>query len=542
MAIAIKAIHLQVYEGEWLSKEASRQYRKVYHAPAKRGTIYDRNFRELAVTVDSYSVFAHPGLVKDKSRVIEKLSQIINIKPDMIEDKLCSDKKFVWIKRMISPDQVKKIKELDLKGIDFAVEPGRAYPNRELCSQVIGFTGIDGNGLEGLEFFYNNYLQGKTASSLTIKDAYGRSFIPTDTANIKEFGNDLVLTLDRTIQFITERELKNTVKNSMAKSAMAIIMIPSTGEILAIAHYPSFNPNIFEQYQRSLWRNRAVTDPFEPGSTMKIFIAAAAIEYKICNINSLFYCENGSYQINSKTIHDSHPHGWLDLEDVIKYSSNIGAIKIGTLLGSEAVYNALYNFGFGQKTTVDCPAETTGTLIDYKKWTELDRGAISFGHGISVSAIQLISAACAIANKGIYMQPFLVKTILDYNGRKVLENFPKQVKKVVSKQTSDDVKLIMESVVSPGGTGENAALEGYSVCGKTGTSHKLNPDGTYAKDKYLASFIGFVPSNNPALAILVIVDEPQSGFYGGKVAAPAFRRIAYETLEYLNIIPETNEN
>ena len=316
---------------------------------------------------------------------------------------------------------------------------------------------------------------------------------------------------------------------------MAIVMSPKTGALLALAHYPFFNPNSFESFDRKSWRNRAITDQFEPGSTMKIFSAAAALESGACTPDSIFFCENGAYKIGKNVVHDTHPHGWLSLQQIIKYSSNIGAVKVSEMTGAEFLYNALRDFGFGRKTEIDCPGETTGSFSSYNRWSKIDAGTISFGHGISVSAIQLITSACAIANDGILLRPYIVQAIIDQNGRVIKCLTPYKVRRVVSNETARAVRKMMKSVVSDGGTGVNAALESYSVCGKTGTAQKIDEKGMYKKGSYIASFIGFIPAEEPEVVILVVIDEPRKEHYGSIVAAPAFRKIAYETLNHINM-------
>jgi len=315
-------------------------------------------------------------------------------------------------------------------------------------------------------------------------------------------------------------------------------MEPSTGAVLAMAHDPQFNPNAFHRFEQSQWRNRAITDPLEPGSTLKIFNAAGAIEAGGSSPNTIFFCENGAYRIGRKIVHDADKHGWLSLQQIIKYSSNIGAIKITEMLGAELMYRTLRDFGFGERTGLDCPGETAGSLSHFQQWTPMDTAAISFGHGIAASPIQLITALSAIANGGLLMRPYLVKAVVGPDGTPVHEFQPRRVRQVVSEQTAATISNIMKTVITEGGTGTRAALNGYSVCGKTGTAQKINTDGTYADDRYLSSFVGYVPASRPAVSILVIIDEPQEDYYGGTVAAPAFRRIAQETLNYLNVPPD----
>ncbi len=343
------------------------------------------------------------------------------------------------------------------------------------------------------------------------------------------------------IQYLTERALEEASVKFNAKSGMAIVMSPKTGAILAVAHYPFFNPNSFGEFDQNLWRNRSITDPFEPGSTMKIFSACAAIESGGCSPNAIFFCENGKYRIGKNVVRDTHPHGWLSLQQIIKFSSNIGTIKVSEMIGPEHIYKTFRNFGFGEKTGIDCPGETSGCLSHYNRWAKIDAGAIAFGQGVSVSALQLITAASAIANDGILMAPYIVQAITDQNGRLIKSSSPRMVRRVVSLETARTVKKIMASVTTEGGTGVNAALEGYSVCGKTGTAQKIDEKRTYSDEKYIASFLGFIPAEDPEITVLVVIDEPQGKHYGSIVAAPAFKRIAHETVNYMNI-PLTVDN
>jgi cell division protein FtsI (penicillin-binding protein 3) len=533
--ILSRAFYIQIIKKDWLSQEASKQYIKYHRSPAKRGSIFDRHKHEMAVTTASHSVFAHPAKIQNKKIAAQKIAEILKISNKKLYQLFSENRQFVWIKRLIDPAQALAIRKLEFSGINVVSEQGRAYPNKTLASQVIGFTGIDGNGLEGLEYYYNTTLAGKQWITETKRDAFGRGFMPINGTDHQNVGRHIVLTIDQKIQYFTETILKETVDEYNAKGAYAIVMDPTTGEVLSMAHYPTFNPNVFNIYEPSQWRNKAVTDTFEPGSTMKVFIAASALESGLYDPNSIFFCENGAYNIGRNTIHDSHPFDWLTLQQIIKHSSNIGIVKIGEKLGAKYLYKMLTSFGFGNKTNIDCPAEATGSLMKYHMWTPLDQGAICFGHGISVSGIQLLTAVSVIANGGVLIRPILVKKVLSADGKVIHTQERLEVHRVISKQTARQMCKIMSTVVEPEGTGMKAALEHYQVCGKTGTSRKLKPDGTYARNLYIASFLGFVPAKQPKIAILVVVDEPEKGYYGGQVAAPAFRRIAYKTLQYLSI-------
>ena len=537
-AIAAKAIHLQVFRSQWLSQAASDQYEKSLTISGKRGNIYDRNQREMAVSIDVASIAAYPARIKNIEDTAEKLAEILKLDSRKIRQKLTLDKSFVWIKRKTTARESQMVKELKLSGIDFVPEFNRFYPNRTLAAQALGFTGLDGKGLEGIEFYYNQQLQGAEGKITIFEDALGNGFKSENRQLASNSGHNLILTIDGNIQYITESALIEAVNQYSASSAMAIVMQPRTGAILAIAHFPTLNPNSYRTFDRSLWRNRTITDPFEPGSTMKIFSAAAALESGDIKYNDIFYCENGAYKIGKNVVHDSSKHGWLSLQQIIKFSSNIGAIKISEKVGAKTLYQTFQNFGFGTRSGVDCPGETTGSLSHYSSWSEIDIGAISFGHGIAVSAVQLIAAVSAIANDGILMKPYIVMEITDQNDISVKSFKPQQVRRVISARTAGIVKKILKTVTTKGGTGVNAALDRYSVCGKTGTARKLDEKGKYSDSKHVASFVGFTPADKPEIAVLVIIDEPQGNYYGGIVAAPVFKKIAQQTLNYLNVAPE----
>ena len=538
-AICVQAVRLHVFRGAWLSERAAGQYERSMVVQGKRGTIFDRNGSPLAVSIESVSIAAHPHMFADRQAASARLAKALEQRHREVYAKLNPKRSFVWLKRQAIPSQAEAVRKLEMKGIDFITEHSRYYPSKTLAAQLLGFSGIDGHGLEGLEFYFDADLKGREKEIIVLKDANNDRFEGVGELPPTE-GNNVVLTIDRTIQHIAQRALEASVSEFRGRSGMAVVMAPATGEVLALAQYPFFNPNRFRNYGRELWRNRAVTDPFEPGSTMKIFSVAAAIDKDICSPSTIFYCENGEYRIGRNVIHDTKSHGWLSLQQIVKYSSNIGAVKMAEKLGAQQLYAYLRGFGFGQRSGITCPGETAGSLSSFKNWSAIDTGAISFGQGVSVSAIQLAAAASAIANDGVLMKPMLVKAVTDRKERTVKSYAPQKVRRVISAQTARTVRRILKTVITEGGTGVNAALEGYSVCGKTGTAQKIDDSGTYAKGRYLASFLGFAPADHPELTILVIVDEPGDQNYGGIVAAPAFRRIALETLSYLNIPPGTD--
>ena len=537
-AIGAKAVYLQVYRASWLAKKAAGEYERSVKTYLKRGTIYDSTPREMAVSIDATSIAAFPGRIKNPKRTATALAKALGSRRRPIYKKLVARKPFVWVKRQITPGEEKSLKALKLDGIGFLPESNRFYPNKTLGAQILGFTGIDGNGLEGIEFYYDAYLKGATVEQTILKDALGRGFNAEKKKTTSFGGYSLHLTIAGPVQFAAERVLEETVKTYSAKGGMIVVMSPKTGAIIAMAHYPFFNPNTYRKYKKSIWRNRAVTDPFEPGSTMKIFSAAAALESGNASPHTIFFCENGTYRIGKHVIHDVHPYGWLSLQQIVKYSSNIGAVKIGEWIGRKKHYKTLQAFGFGTKTGIDCPGESNGSLLPYKRWSRIDAGAISFGQGISVSAIQLVAATSAIANDGILMKPYIVHSIRDGSSNLMKQIEPSVVRRAISIKTARTLNRIMQTVTTRGGTGVKAALDGYKVSGKTGTAQKVGKNGTYVKGKYVASFIGFVPANDPAVTILVAIDEPKGKIYGGTIAAPAFKKIAHETLNYLNIPPE----
>jgi cell division protein FtsI (penicillin-binding protein 3) len=531
------ALLLQVYQGSWLSRKASDQVEDSLRAVGKRGTIFDRRGREMAVSIDVTSIAIRPRQVKDMEGTVKELARVLKKKPHELKQRLTPDKRFVWVKRQATPKETEAVQQLRLPGIEFVAESNRFYPNRTLAAHVLGFTGLDGRGLEGVEYSYDKDLRGSDTSVKVLKDALGNGFQSQQPSGEEGTGKNVVLTLDQSIQFITEAALTEAMESTRARSGMALVMEPRTGAILSLALAPTFNPNAHEDYKKPQWRNRSVTDPFEPGSTLKIFVAAAALEFTHLSPTTTFNCENGAYRIGKYTVHDIHRYGVLTLQDIIKFSSNIGAAKIGERVGPEKLYQTLRLFGFGQKTGIDSAAETPGLLMPPKHWADIDTAAISFGHGVSVSAVQLISAVSAIANDGILMKPRLVQAITDRQGQLLRQFPPEEIRRVVSPQTARTLKDILQTVMLPGGTGVNASLDGYTACGKTGTARKVDESGQYSSERHVASFIGFAPVENPQVAVLVVIDEPKGQIYGGAIAAPVFRKITQTTLNYLNIPP-----
>lgn len=537
LCVVGRAFYLQILQHEILVKKADKQHQHKVDLTPTRGSILDRNGTTLAESIHMDSCYAEPRRINDVAGTAEVLAPILGIPKEELVAKLSVNKSFIWIERWLAPEVAIRVKNMKLPGIGFAPESKRFYPNMEIAAHVVGFTGRDPNGLEGIELKYDSTILGNTGFMITERDALGRNIAVKNTV-IKDSspGKSLILTLDKTIQFIAEKELAKAVKESNAKGGMALVMESDTGKVLAMANYPTFNPNAYSQYSLDALRNHVVADSFEPGSTFKVFTIAAALDSGSIKATDVYNCENGTYRIADRTIHDDHPQSRLTVSEIIKYSSNIGSAKIAFKMGEEKMSPYLRNFGFGGRTGIDLPGESPGSLK--KHWYGIDLATISFGQGVSLSTIQLVSALSAIANGGNLMRPYLVEQILDDSGTVVQRFEPQIVRRVISAETAQKVTKMMESVTGNGGTGTKAALDGYRVAGKTGTAQKVDPvTRTYSPTKRIGSFVGFVPADKPKLTIAVVIDEPQGNKYGGVVAAPAFREIAQNSLAYLKIQP-----
>ncbi len=537
--IAARAFYLQIIKKDTWVKLADRQHQKIVPLTPARGTIYDSTGASLAVSIEMDSCFAEPDGIENITEAAAKLAPLLNIPRQELEKKLQGSKNFVWVQRHITPDLVKKIKDLGIDGVGFVKETRRFYPNSEVAAHVIGFTGLDPQGLEGVELKYNTLMLGNTGYLITERDALGRDIaLKGQVVKKSSKGANVVLTVDKNIQYIAEKELAKAVTGSGATAGIALVMEPQTGKVLAMANYPSFNPNSYRHYAAQCLRNRAVADSFEPGSTFKVFLIAAALEEKVISPNDSLNCEGGSYSIGGRTIHDTHKYGSLKISEVMKYSSNIGAAKIGSKLGPQRLFSYLKGFGFGDRTEIELPGEVMGFLRDKSQWHGIDLATISFGQGISISAIQLAAAVSAVANGGNLMKPYIIDRISDDNGTILQQSYPQIKRRVISQHTAHAIAKMMEGVTDEGGTGVKASVDGFTVAGKTGTAQKVDPlTRRYSATKRTASFVGFVPVEQPRLTILVVVDEPKTSSYGGVVAAPAFSEIAMQSLCYLKVPP-----
>ncbi len=534
-----RAYQLQVLDRDHLEAIAQANYQNKIILPPKRGDIYDREGHELALSVEVGSVYAHPKHIKNKAAAARRLSKVLGEKRRKILSSLRGNQPFVWIKRQVPPPIMEKVETLKMKGVGVLQESRRYYPGRETAAHLIGFAGADNQGLEGLEKKYDVFLKGPASEFLQLRDALGRPFFIRRAESAGSETHNLILTIDKDIQYKAQQALEAAVRKTRAKSGQCVVMEAATGEILAMAIVPKFNPNIFSRYRPEQWRNRVVTDSFEPGSIMKAFLLAAALEEHAVTPRTRINCEKGSFEFAGNRIHDTHPHGILTVREIIQYSSNIGAAKIGQKLGYRKFDRYLKRFGFGSKTGIDLLGEQKGFVRSEKNAKEIEEITSFFGQGLSVTTLQIAMAMGAIANEGKLMRPYVVSRVVGHSGKTVQRTGPKVVRRVISEKTSRVVTRVLEGVVGEKGTGSEAAIRGFRVAGKTGTAQKVNPGtGKYFKHKYEALFAGFVPADKPRLVIVAMVDEPQGIPYGGFVAGPVFRDVGLWSLTYLRVTPQ----
>ena len=537
IALISRAFQLQILSGKTLKVQAERQHTSTLQFQPERGLILDRNGEKLAASVMVDSVCANPSRIDNPDKISSQLSSVLGTEKKSLLKRLSKSRDFCWVARKISPSQASDVKTLNIDGIYLIKEPKRFYPNRELAGQLLGFAGLDSTGLEGLELKYDSYLKGSPKKILLGKDAKGKKIYTGEnpTAGKENKNYNLILTIDSRIQYLAESQLKNAIGKTGAKGGIAIVMNPKTGEILAMANMPGFNPNTFFRYSPGSWRNKVITDCFDPGSTFKPFLSAAALEEGVIDENNELYCENGAYVVGDRIIRDVKKHKDLSFREIIKYSSNIGAVKISEILGKKKFHQYIRKFGFGSKTGIDLPGESPGILRKPENWTKVDTATISFGQGVSVTAIQLITAFSAIANHGVLMKPYVVRGLIDQKGRVVKEFTPTVVRRVISPATAERITSILIDVVEgEGGTGKNAQIANVTVAGKSGTSQKFDfTEGAYSHDKVRVSFMGFFPAADPHVVILVVLDEPTSDRWGGVAAAPVFKNIAESILYWV---------
>ena len=535
--LTARLLFVQLGAARPLSKLASDQYKTFICLLPKRGIIYDRNLKELAASVNANSVYADPLIIEDKEDAAQKLSGVLNISADKLLEKLSGENRFAWLARKVEPGTERAMRRLNIKGIDFIREPQRVYPNDEVASHIIGFVGLDDDGLEGVELAYDEFLKGTVGWRYTIRDARKHEVPGYEYRQIPPAdGNDVVLTIDSVVQAFAERELGAAFEKYNAKGGSIIVMDPHTGDILALANRPTYDPGDIKSYPVDARRNRAICDFFEPGSSFKIVTASAVLEEDVISATDELFCENGEFRWSRHIYHDHKPHGWLSYRDVIKHSSNIGTMKSAIKLGEKGLYRYARRFGFGKKTGIGLPGEVEGILRHPRTWSKLSLCSISMGQELTATALQLACAISSLANSGYYVRPRIVDRIQDKTGS-IIERFkPKRLHRVISEETAKEVREILRGVVEDG-TGKRAEVKGYFPAGKTGTAQKVEPNGTYSHRKFMASFIGFLPYEDPKFTVVVILDEPRPQYYGGTVCAPVFKEVAGQLMRYYKIAP-----
>ncbi|NLM96301.1 MAG: stage V sporulation protein D [Halanaerobiaceae bacterium] len=538
IALSIRLFFIQVVYSSEYQKRAFEQRTRELKVEPRRGIIYDRRGRELAISASSETVVAIPLEIESAVDTARKLASVLNMDYNTVYNRITRKASAVYVKRKVSEEEALAVKKLDLPGITFTEESKRFYPRNNLASHILGFAGIDSQGLEGLELSYDNYLKGKPGKIAIERDATGR-YIPDGVKQYiaPEDGYNIYLTIDESIQYIAERELDKAMKEFQVSGGTVIIMDPRTGGILALANRPDYDLNNFADYPQKNWRNRAISDGFEPGSTFKIITTAAALEEGVVNENDRFF-DPGHIKVSGEILNCWRlgGHGSQTFTEVVQNSCNPGFVQVGMRLGKESFYNYIRAFGFGEKTSIRLPGEASGILANYDAIGPVELATLSFGHGITVTPIQLTTAVAALANKGMLMQPRLVEEIRDHDGNVVEKIEPVQARQVVSKETALRTLKLLEKVVSDG-TGTSAAIEGYRIGGKTGTAKH------YGAEVYDSSFIGILPVDDPQLVILVVFyDVTGPIYYGSQTAAPVFRNIAIDTLRYLGISPKIDNN
>jgi cell division protein FtsI (penicillin-binding protein 3) len=533
-AICARLIYLQIFCYGEFEQRAQHQQQRTVEVAASRGVIYDRNGRELAMSISVDSIFAVPTEMPDLAGTISLISHITHDDPREILARCEASRSFCWIKRKADAEVADRIRNLNLRGIHFQKESKRFYPKRELAAQVLGYVGMDDKGVSGIEREYNDELEGKPGRMLISVDARKQWFGSVEKQ--PEPGQNIVLTIDQQIQYIAEKELATAMQQTHAISGTVIVENPHTGEILALANQPTFNPNVSGNLNPKSLKNHAISDIYEPGSTFKTITISAALDQKLTNPNEVFDCQMGSIVIDGVRMHDSEPHGLLSVSNILAESSDVGSIKIALRLGNDRFYQYIRAFGFGEKTGIELPHETRGLIRPVDRWSKVSLAAAAMGQGVGISAIQLASLISTIANDGVHISPHIVmSTDSPLAPFQTMAFHPTGERRVISNYTAAEMKQMMQGVVLHG-TGRKATLEGYSAAGKTGTAQKIDPETkTYSHTKYVGSFAGFAPINNPAIVVAVILDSAVGLHQGGQVSAPVFQRVAQQTLEYLHV-------
>ena len=528
MVLAARAFYLQGLHNDFLQQKGETRYARVVEISAHRGMVTDRNGEPLAVSTPVESVWASPADASLSTEQRFKLARLLGTDPAELRRRLAdSEREFVYLKRQLPPEQAAKVVQLNLPGVFLQREYRRYYPAAEVTAHVVGFTGVDDNGQEGIELAYQEWLAGKRGSRRVIKDRLGRIVEDVESIRAPQQGRDLALSIDQRIQYLAFRELKSAIAEHAAKAGSIVVLDATSGEVLALANWPTYNPNNRDTLKMARSRNRAVVDLFEPGSTLKPFTAAAALETGLVGPGSVIDTEHGRFSIGRRTIRDVHPEGFLTVSQVIQKSSNVGSAKIALAMAPQKLWAIFSAVGFGTQTRVGFPGEASGRLRAYQSWKPIEHATMSYGHGVSVSLLQLARAYSVFATDGELKQLTLIR-----------RDQPAEGKRVISRRTAQAVRRMLETVTQPGGTATRAQVAGYRVAGKTGTAHKLD-GATYAADRYVSSFVGIAPATNPRLVIAVMIDEPGGKhYYGGEVAAPAFSNVMAGALRLLGVTPD----
>jgi cell division protein FtsI (penicillin-binding protein 3) len=550
---------LMLRDGPAWREIADRQRERRLHIVPKRGTIYDRNGNALAVSIEVPSISLDavellkgvsgpriPSVARDAAN---EIANALGLDPAVVEKKILAKRRFAWLKRQVTSEEVERVRRLGsseamgprrVAGLSVEGEGRRYYPRRELAGALLGFVAPDGEGKDGIELVLDSSLQGRVGELQGLRDRAGELLLAEGIKNDQALaGHNLQLTIDQGIQYAAERELGAAVRTFEAGGGSVVVVEPHSGEVLAMASWPGYNPNDYSQSETAARRDRGASDMFEPGSSVKVFTIAAALAAGVITPTQQMFCEKGHMAVDNVVIRDTHPAGWLALPQVLSMSSNICAAKIGLALGGDKLYEGFRRFGFGQETSVPLPGESSGTLRPKgRPWVQVETASASFGQGISVTNLQMAMATAAIANGGNLMQPILVRRVTTATGEVIREAAPEIRRRAVPASVARTMAELLVGVTEGEGTGIEAAIEGYATAGKTATAQKTDPaTGRYSVDDYIASFVGFVPAKNPVVAISVMVDSPRVDHAGGTVAAPIFRRVAQMALEYKGLSP-----
>ena len=539
LAVGARLIYLQTHERDWLMARARVQQQDMIETSPWRGVVLDRQGRELARSVDTESFFVVPNEIKNAEETATRLAPVVGADKaaltQRLKDAQGSNRKFAWVARKLDHEQAEKIRALKLEGVYSLKEPKRFYPNGTLAAHVLGFVGLDEDGLAGVEQFHNERIRGEAGRVFVETDAHRRPYASFEVASRP--GQAVVLTIDQMAQYRAERALATAVENARAKSGTAIVLDPRTGEILALANAPSFDPNNARAASASARINEALQNIYEPGSTFKIIAYSAAIEEGLVKPEDRIDCQMGSITVAGRLIHDHHAFGTLTITEALAKSSNVAAIKLGLRVGDQRMHDYITRFGFGSRTGVELPGETVGLVRPVGRWQPSSIGSIAIGQEVGVTPLQMAAAFGTLANGGVRVAPHLVREIRAADGTATFQATPEK-RRVVSAETAEALRGMLESVTL-NGTAKRAQLDGYSAAGKTGTAQKIDPvTKAYSKTKYIGSFVGFAPVKNPAVVIIVVIDEPLGAYHGGDVAAPIFREIAEQILPDLNIAPD----